>query len=209
MVASGRITATAVGASPSQNVTVNARSTFPNVVLPSPSLVANGSTVNGITLPTLVSPPTTEEGSFGASTYAYNFNFNSGAANSGPNAGVYYVTSFTDSSQYAWELNPGLTNSSDPFYQHQGNCFATISQITAAVQAHEVRVPGPSHYSEVQSALASNNPASVANSYYGSSSYIQGDLKAPYSAAFSAGAPEPPTNLPSNINYPPYQTCPQ
>ncbi|MBV9760722.1 MAG: hypothetical protein JO340_09165 [Acidobacteriaceae bacterium] len=209
MVAGGTITAMAVGASPSQTITVNPRSTFPIVVLPAPSLVANGSTINGVTLPTLTSPPTTEDGSFGASTYAYNYNFTSGAANSGPNAGIYYVTSFTDSSKYAWELNPGVTNPSDPFYQHQGNCFATISQITAAVQAHEVGVPGPSHYSEVQTALSSNNPASVANNSVGSTSSLSTDFSSTYQTVASAGAPEPPSNLPSNINYPPYQTCPQ
>ena len=109
------------------------------------------------------------------------------------------MTSFTDSSAFIWDLNPGLTNPSDPFYQHQGNCFPTVSQIVSAVQAHEVGVPGPSHYSEVQSALASNNPASLANTDAGSTSQIQRDINDVYQAAGNAGAVEPPTNLPPNI----------
>lgn len=119
-------------------------------------------------------------------------------------------TSFSDSSAYIWELNPGLTNTSDPFYQHQGpqggSCWATIAQITSAVQTHEVGTT-QSHYSEVKAAWASENPATVANTIVGSSQYVFGQVAAAYSNAFSAGTVEPPTDLPANINYSPYSTC--
>jgi hypothetical protein len=210
MVISGTVTAVAAGVTLTANVTVNSRSTFPAVTLPSPQLVTNGSTWNDLTLPTLTSPPTTAEGSMGQSEFAPSKDLQTGFPQEGPNANIYYVTSFTDSSVFVWELNPGLTNTSDPFYQHQGpqggTCFPTIAQITGAVQAHEVG-PAPSHYSEVQAAPASNNPASIASSVVGSAQYVIGQVDAAYSDAYNAGLVEPPTNLPTNINYPPYRTC--
>ena len=41
----------------------------------------------------------------------------------------------------------------------------------------------PSHYSEVQAALASENPASTANSDLGNTSSINGDIKTVYNSA--------------------------
>jgi hypothetical protein len=146
----------------------------------------------------------------GESLYAPYFAFQPAFPGSGPNSGVYYVTSFTDSSVFVWELNPGLANPNDPFYLHQGpqggSCWATIAQITSAVQAHEVS-GSPSHYSEVQASLASNNPASQANSAVGSQSSIHNAIAGAYESAIAAGRAEPPTNLPPNINYVPYATC--
>ncbi len=208
MVTGGTVSVTAAGVPLTQSITVSSRSTFANVSV-NPQLVPNGE--QG--LPTLTSPPSqTEDGSMGQSLFAFAFTIATAAPQSGPNSGVYYVTSFTDSSVFVWEVNPALTNSSDPFYQHQGpqggSCWATISQIYNAVQAHEVGA-APSHYSEVQAALASNNPASTANSDWGSTSSINGDINTVYNSAYVAGQTEPPTNLPPNINYPPYATCQQ
>ena len=214
MVASGTISVTAAGTPLSQGITVSARTTFAEVTMPAPSQVANGSKVNSITLPTLKSPPTTAEGTFGASAYASGYSVSTEAVQSGPNTGIYYVSAFSDLSAYPWELNPGVTNSSDPFYQHQGpqggSCWATIAQITSAVQAHEIGASS-SHFAEVQAALASDNPATVVNAFLGSSNsttQLDDSLNSVYQAAYNAGQPEPPTNLPTNINYAPYSTCP-
>lgn len=211
MVIGGTVTAVVSGASLTANVTVNSRSTFPAVTMPSPQLVANGSTWNGTTLPTLTSPPTTAEGTFGTSAFAAKWSDTTAAPQNGPNAGLYYIASLSDSSLYVWELNPGLTNNNDPFYQHQGpqggSCWATIPGITSAVQAHEIGATS-SHYSEVKAALTSENPGVIANSIVGSSQQVLDGVRAAYTNAINAGKAEPPTNLPTNINYYPYATCP-
>ena len=81
------------------------------------------------------------EGSFGYSGYQYRFQVNAAASiASGPNTGYTYVTGLnTSGSTFTYELNPGITNSSDPFYQHQfGACgVPTAAQIASAVTAHE------------------------------------------------------------------------
>jgi len=211
MVASGTVTATAAGVTLSTSVTVDARSAFQAVTVPTPQLVPSGTAP----MPVLTSPPSGAEGTFGQSAYVYSFTLGPpGAASSGPNAGLYYATSLTDASSYPWELNPGLTNTGDPFYLHQGQnagygCYATVSQIVAAVQAHEIGMPGPSHYSEVAAALAGDNPATFATTYVGTSSGIQSGVEAAYNAAVLAGNVEPRTDLPTNIDYPPYPECPQ
>ena len=210
MVVGGTVTATlSAGVQLSQAVNVSSRQGFNAVTLPAPQLVNNGATVNGMTLPMLTSPPDTSEGSLGQSLYAFSFQWQSSSPQSGPNTGLHFISSFTDSSAFAWELNPGLTDPNDAFYQHQGNCFASISQIVSAVQSHEVGTLGPSHYSEVQAALANNNPATVAAGLLkANDNDFDNDIRAVYQSAFSAGTVEPPTNLPPNINYPPYGTCP-
>lgn len=101
-----------------------------------------------------------------------------------------------------------LTNPSDPFYQHQGNCFPTLQQIVSAVQAHEIGLPGPSHYSELVADLQSNNPATAAEAVVDAPESANTAIAAVYQAAQNAAAVEVPTNLPANINYPPYRTCP-
>lgn len=194
------------GNTASQNIAVSPRPSFGAVTLAVPTLVANGSN----TLPTLVSRATTEEGSFGQSVYTYSFTFNSRAVQAGPNVGLYYVSSFKDtSSGYSWELSPGLTNPTDAFYQHQRACHAQVSDIVAAVRAHEIGTPGPSHYTEVQTALASNNPGAVAAPIVSSdpTTSLQNEISAAYQAAVNAGNVEPSTNLPANINYSPYSGC--
>jgi hypothetical protein len=149
----------------------------------------------------------------GESSYAFNFGIGTGQVTGGPNNGLFFVTSLTDSSSYIWELNPGLTNSGDPFYQAQsGTCWAGVQAIIDAVKAHEYGEPGPSHYTEVRDflAVASNNPATAAESAVGQSiSDLNKAVKDAYGAAFNAGVPEPPggATLPPNINYPPYTTC--
>ena len=210
MVVGGNITVTAAGQALSLAVTVNPRTNFPQVAMPSPQLVANGSMVGSQRLATLSSPPTTDEGSMGQAAYGWGYTATWPSVQSGPNQGLFYVTGLSDTSAYGWELNPGLTNSSDPFYQHQGNCYASVSQIVAAVQAHEVGMPGPSHYSEVQAALAANNPGTVAEAAVGGTQAgIKGQIDSAYQSAFDAGTVEPPGNLSTlRINYPPYQSCP-
>ena len=213
MVFGGTITAIASGQTLTANVTVNPRANFPMLTAPTPAQVANGSMVGPIQLPTLTSPPTTDEGSMGQAAFGWFYTAQTYQITSGPNLGLVFITSFTDNSAFGWELNPGLTVASDPFYQHQGNCFAPVSQIVNAVQAHEAGVPGPSHYSQLQAflAIAANNPATVAESVYGSSvKTVTDDINQSYQAAFNAAAPEPPGNLSNlRINYPPYQTCGQ
>lgn len=171
---------------------------------------------------TTVSPPTGAEGTFGQSAYnyAYTFGIAASISDGGPNKGYQYVSAFTDSSTYIYELNPGLTNSADPFYQHQyGQCgFPSVAQIIAAVQAHEYS-GSQSHYSEVAAFLAGTNQTTdpskvaeqiIANPSQGqiTSTTVQDAVNPLYLNIQSAGNPEPPVNLPANINYSPYQPLP-
>ena len=88
----------------------------------------------------------------GMSAYGWGYDVDTPVITRGPNLGLYFVTSLTDQSVYGWELNPGLTNSSDPFYQAQSKaCWAGVTVIIAAVQNHETGQP--SHYSEVNGSL--------------------------------------------------------
>ena len=217
MAASGTVTAMgAKGETLTSMVTVTARVGAPGlspISLPAAQLMANGSRVNGnTTLPTLTSPPGGNEEAFGYYAWGYVYSYQYSPIGAGPNQGLAYLTSVTDSSAFGWELNPGLTNPSDPFYQHQGNCFPTVQQIVNAVQAHEIGQPGPSHYSEAAASLQSNNPATAAEAVVAASASFQqaanSAIGAAYQAAANAAAFEPPLNLPSNINYPPYRTCP-
>ncbi len=146
----------------------------------------------------------------GAAAYGYAYTYSPETIQAGPNQGLLFVTSVTDESAFGWELNPGLTTPSDPFYQHQGNCYSTVAQIVAAVQAHEAGSPGPSHYSEAQAALASNNPGTVAESLVVSSQdKIDDAIKAAYNSVVSAAGVEPLNDLSAlKINFPPYQSCP-
>ena len=79
----------------------------------------------------------------------------------------------------------------------------------AVIQAHEVGVPGPSHYSEGQAELASNNPGTVAErTVVKDQGLIKPAIDAAYNAVVAAMAPEPPLNLGVlKINFPPYQAC--
>ena len=217
MVTSGTITATATyngSQTPlSASITVNPRITVGSPFQCRPSQVlshTNGTSPMG----TLTSPPSGAEGTFGQSAYVFNYSFTYSTPNTGPNAGYTYITSFTDASAYIYELNPGLTNPNDPFYTHQyGNCgIPSVSQIVAAVQAHEY-ASTPSHYSEISVALAGNNPGPVAEQVVANPLQNIGNNLAQavdpvYQSALNAGKVEPPTNLPSNINNPPYVTCP-
>ncbi len=222
MVQSGTVTVsvTACGSpvSASASVTVNARTTGFTVSMPSATQVANGTSP----LPVLTSPPTTSEGSFGYSGYQYRFQVNAAASiASGPNDGYTYVTSLgTAGSTFTYELNPGITNSSDPFYQHQfGACgIPTAAQIASAVTAHEAGAQN-SHWAEGVSKFASANPGPVAEEQIGppgtnpttfanNLAATGGQLDSMFQAVVSAISVEPPTNLPANINYPPYRTCP-
>lgn len=83
-----------------------------------------------------------------------------------------------------------------------------------AIQAHEYSAT-PSHYSEAAAALGANNPGVAAERVIATPSQagsiqqmVDSAAQAAYQAAFNAGKTEPPTNLPSNINYPPYQPLP-
>ena len=168
-------------------------------------------------MPTLTSPPSGDENTYGASAYVVNFLVNvSGSIQGGPNSSYRYVTSIGDLSSYIYEFNSGLTDSTDPFYIHQyGSCgIASVGQIVSAVQAHEY-ASVPSHYSEIAESLNSNNPGVAAEAIVGPPSQaglIQGNpnraASAAYMAAVNAGNAEPPSNLPSNINHSPYSTCP-
>jgi hypothetical protein len=209
MVMSGTVTATGAKLETlTASVTVNPRPNFSTVTLPAAGLVANGSTVGSQTLPTLASPPDTSEGALGQSAYGTEYTFKPAAVTSGPNNGLIYITSVTDASSFGWELNPGLTNANDPFYLHQGNCFPSVSTIVAAVKAHEVGLPGPSHYSQAKDSLARNNPGTAAEVIVATNTNrIDDPIQAAYQAAVTAAGVEPPTNLPANINYPPYRIC--
>lgn len=216
MVQSGTVQVNlTTGGSAQANVTVTPRTNFA-VSLPSPTLVANGASG----LPTLTTPPTNsgEDAIFGAARFGFNFSDGAISVSSGPNTGFVYINSFNDTSVFVYELNPGITNSSDPFYQHQyGACgIPSAATIVAAVTAHEAGSTN-SHWSEVSSALASSNPGTVAEGSVGSPgtnpstwivSSINPTIQAAYQSAATAGGVEPPTNLPNNINYVPYTTCP-
>jgi hypothetical protein len=139
----------------------------------------------------------------------------SGSISSGPNTGLVYVTSLdTSGSSFSYELNPGITNSSDPFYQHQyGACgIPSASMIANAVIAHEAG-PQNSHWAEGATQLALANPGPVAEPVVGTTpssivSSLVGQLTPMFNAVAQAASVEPSVNLPAGINYPPYQTCP-
>jgi|GEM_PF-3301323 len=219
MVDSGTITATATNGTSSTtvaaSVTVNARSSGFTIGMPAMPTAASANGSNG--MPTLTSPPVGSgaEDSFGQYYYgpaAPSFR-TSPSVPSGPNQGYQYVTSFSDSSPFFYELNPALTNSSDPFYQAQyGRCgFPSVAQIVIGVQGHEYAYT-PSHYSEIASALASNNPGKAAEAIVAIPTTTQNQFLANiqsivngiYGSAETAGQVQPPTYLPSGINFPAY-----
>ena len=202
------------GGSAQVSVTVNPRNFA--VSAPVATLVANGAPG----LPTLVTPPTNrgEDGVFGASLYTFGFSESAPAPiPSGPNTGFVYVGAFSDTSTYVYELNPGITNLNDPFYQHQyGRCgIPSAAAIVAAVTTHEAGLTN-SHWSEVASALGGSNPGTLAEGSIGTPgtnpqtwiTSLNQTITATYQSAFNAGKTEPTTNLPNNINYAPYSTCP-
>jgi hypothetical protein len=207
MVLGGTVTVTAAGKMKSGSITVNPRSSGFTATMPTPQQVPNGSMVGNQQLDTLVSPPTTDEGSMGEAAYGWGYHAGN-STGSGPNAGIYYVSSFTDQSLLGWEVNPALQNPNDPFYQSQGGCYATVSEIFSRVQSHEAGATS-SHWSEGQAALQQHNPAAVAEA---SVSFNPGDLTTDinnaYIAVKNAAAPEPPNNLSDlRINYWPYPPC--
>lgn len=200
-------------AAPFVSVTVNPRTNF-TVSMPTPGLKPNGTPP----LPVLTSPPDTSEGAFGQSRYQYYFNPMTAQVPSGPNEGFTYVTALdTSLSYFIYELNPGLVTPSDPFYQHQyGNCgIPSVQQIVTAVTNHEAGASS-SHWSEMAAQMAASNPGPVAEKEVGlpgtTPQALNGqaskDLTPYFAAVANAGIPEPPTNLPPNINFPPYRTCP-
>ncbi len=211
---SGTVSATAnyngATANLQASISVTPRSPLTVAMPPMPSTPAANGTPP---MPALTSPPSGAEGTYGQSAYAYVWSFTSAAINSGPNTGYSYISTLTDTSKYIYELNPGLTNPQDPFYTHQyGRCgIPSVSQIVSAVQTHEY-AGNPSHYSEIAAALSSNNPGVTAEAVVALTSDIRNvatqKIQPVYDAAVHAGDVEPPTNLPPNINIPPYQPCP-
>jgi hypothetical protein len=218
MVLSGTVTATVQGVGNlTQVITVNPRSNFSVSPVPMPptptQLSGNGTTP----MDTLVSP-TGQDSTLSESAYVPGFSTVTQEISGGPNDKLFYVTSLTDSSSYEWELNPGLTNTSDPFYLAQGPaygpCWAGVTAIIAAAQLHEYgTVPNqPSHYTEVRDFLkvSASNPGTIAE---GAVAAVAGDLNTiiggAYAKAVAAGAPEPTggAELPTNINFPPYVRC--
>jgi hypothetical protein len=215
MVQGGTVTATVSGQALMQNISVNPRGNF-TVGMPAATQVTNGTTP----LPVLVSPPTTAEGSFGQSMYVYSFNLGTSEILSGPNSGFDYVTALNTSASYPYELNPGITNPNDPFYQHQyGKCGVPTAQVIAGlVTAHEAGSQN-SHWAEVAAQLAKQNPGPVAEGSIGLPGTPpqaladkldppNGPLDSLFKNAANAGNVEPPVNLPAGINYPPYTSCP-
>ncbi len=187
----------------SASITVTPRSSGFTVAAPVKPYPASPSPNGTPPMATLTSPPTGEEGTFGQSAYNYNYTFNSATISGGPNGGYSYITSFSDSSVYIFELNPGLTNRNDPFYTHQyGNCgIPSAIQIASAVRSHEVYAT-PSHYSEVAAALNNNNPgpaaeAAIAAPNQSIQTIVNQTVKPIYQSAVNAGNVEPPTNLPA------------
>jgi hypothetical protein len=157
-------------------------------------------------------PPEVNHNPVAESIYCINFGTPAHRVLAGPNQDLYFVTPFVDSSFYPWELNPGVTNPNDPFYQHQGGCFPTVDAIVAAAEDHEFGTDTTSHYTEVRDFLAvpTNNPGYLAEPIVGSSAEVVNNaIFALYQAVQDAGIPEPPIGLPDNINYPPYRTCGQ
>jgi len=101
MVISGTVTATTSDNSTlTQTITVNPRSNFPAVAMPAAQLVANGSLLSAIQLPLLTSPPCQMDGCMGDSAYGWGYSMNSPVITGGPNLGLYFVMSLTDTSLY-------------------------------------------------------------------------------------------------------------
>lgn len=183
------------------------------VAMPAAQQVADGT--NG--LPTLPYPPTTEDGSLGQSTYAGSFNWNYGQAGGGPNAGYAWVISLSPSASFPYELNPGITNSSDTFYQHQGPAcsgWANISDIVSLVVSHEAGSTN-SHWAYGNAANSQSNPGTLAEKDFavpsGAGNFPtneKGTITGYFNAITSAAAQEPPSNLSGlAINWYPYQPC--
>jgi hypothetical protein len=220
MVLTGTVTATVQGVGNlTQVITVNPRSNFsvsPVTMPPTPTqLSANGTApMDNLVSPSDQAPqPTMSE-----SAFIGKFTITTQEISGGPNDQLFYVTQLTDKSSYIWELNPGLTNTSDPFYLAQGGaygtCWAGVPAIMAASALHEYgTVPGQSsHYTEVRDFLqnSATNPGTLAESAVAA---VAGDLNNiisnAYAKAAAAGAPEPTggAELPTPINYPPYTIC--
>ena len=218
-MASGQVTVTAVSGSSSTSLsatlTVVPRTNF-TVAMPAQPTTTSPQGTDGMGVET--SPPSGAEGTLGQSAYSYAYDLGySASILSGPNTGYRYVTGITVSSVYVYELNPGLTNTTDGFYVHQyGKCgFPSVADIVTGVQNHGYAAT-PSHYSKIAAALSASNPGVavegvVAPSQAGSiDDMAKGAATPAYQAAVNAGAAggEPPTYLPSNINYYPYQPLP-
>jgi hypothetical protein len=210
MVVSGTVSAALDGLqSPlTQTITVNARSGFSAVSMPSPSKVANGWSQGDFQLSVLPEDDPPDPGYLGRSTYAFYFTYDAYHSASGPNQGLYVVyAALNDASLYPWELSPALENSNAAFYQAQsGSCWAGVEAIKSSVQNHEAG-PSSSHYSEVKAALDANNPGPFAEGVVGSDlADLKAKLRARYIDVRAAGATEP-YSAPIEINFYPYRQC--
>jgi hypothetical protein len=217
MVASGTVSATVGGQTLTKQVTVTARSGFASVAMP--PVAASQAPMGTCGMDVLTSPPNppppppeVNRNPVAESAYCVSFGPPALKVDSGPNRNLYFVTPFSDSSSYPWELNPGVTNPDDDFYQHQGACFPSISVIVADAEEHEFGTDTTSHYTEMRDFLAvpAQNPGPLAESIVRNSAQdVIAAIQAKYQAAVNAGSQEPPNGLPDNINYPPYRTCDQ
>jgi len=220
MVASGTVSATVGGQTLTQAVSVTARPAFASVPMPP---VAGSPTMGSCGMDVLTSPPypppappEVNHNPVAESAYCVNFGTPAHEVLVGPTRTLYFVTPLVDSSSYPWELNPGVTNPNDPFYQNQGGCppFPTIAAIVAAAENHEFGTgPGTtSHYTETRDFLAvpAQNPGPLSEPIVRNTAQdVSAAIQALYQAVLNAGSVEPPIGLPDFINYPPYQTCGQ
>jgi hypothetical protein len=150
----------------------------------------------------------------GTSLYMPCFADNPSQVPSGPNQNLYIVgtkngqSTLSDTSQYPWEYSPALQNPNSAFYQAQsGSCWAGVQAIINSIQGHEAGATS-SHYSEVQAALAANNPGVLAEGVVAADlNSVRQAVNALYVAVQAAGAPEP-SSPPIAINFYPYHQCP-
>jgi hypothetical protein len=160
---------------------------------------------------------------FNLGTYSYD----TAAVSSGPNQGLYYVTSYapTGTRYFQWAMTNHLANASSEFFER--NCgsppFISGAVLRSNVQEHEAGT-SLGHYQQYRDARNAHNPGAAAEQHVllaesetAFRSHLVQTLTAKFQQIFDATSSESACNSEANydtsctrrgeINYPPYQPC--
>jgi hypothetical protein len=219
------VTSSSGTASPTAQITVNARSWHTNPA--TAAAVPNGTFC---TLPVPPQPTGTDAGlgEFNENTSDPGASGSTIIGGDGPNTGyAYFATQLSISTLFQYEINPDLQSSTSQFSTHQwGACgYISWSNLLTQTNRHEFNSSTQSHYGFYTTSISSSTsnpgdffeqqvapPGANLNAF---ASAVRSGLNSRYSQIFAATSVEPfPVNdsatgtFLGNINYAPYATCP-